>query len=61
MVLVCVHAAEVGGGGGGGFYIQICVNLILVHIHPNLHEAQIELVVPVVYVFIWNIVVIHVL
>ena len=47
--------------GGGGFYIQICVNLILVHIHPNLHEAQIELVVPVVYVFIWNIVVIHVL
>jgi len=51
-VCVCVE---------GGFYTKICVNEILVHILFTLCEAQIEPVVPVVYIFIWNSVVFHVL
>jgi len=51
-VCVCVE---------GEIYIKICVNSVLIHILRTLHEFQIELVVPVDYVFIWNSVVIHVL
>jgi len=58
MVLVCVCVCVYVEGG---IYIKICVNSVLVHILCTLQESQIELVVPVDYVFIWNSVVIHVL